>query len=252
MTRRSLLLLPAIALAQRTAPRVSVIWTTNAIPEAFARQAVVFPRSYVCCPDDGQAQRSLERGRFPHAITSADPTLWNFFDKGDGITVLTSASSDGFDGPEDHSIRVPLAIRWPGRLQPRVVNEILFSHADVLPTLLGLTGQAIPASLQGRDLSTWLLRGSGPRPEAIYSEGRRETREEWRALVRGFDKIVWDLRDEIVGLYNLADDPDEQVDLQDKREHRINRDSMWALARQWMQRLEDGVDARGFRTRRPA
>ena len=255
VTRRGFLLVPAIALAQSTRPKLSLIWTTDAIPAAFARQAVVFPRTYICCPDQGEALRSIERGRFPHAIKTQDSSLWNFFDRAaandpDAITVITSASSDGFDSWHERSIRVPLAIRWPNHLQSRQVNE-LFSHVDLLPTLLALTAQPKLASAQGRDMSSWLTRGTGSKPDSVYSEGRLETRDEWRAVIRGFDKIVWNLREEIVGLYNLADDPQEQTDLQDKREHRVNRDSMLALARQWMTRLEDGIDAHGLRTRRP-
>lgn len=257
MTRRVFLLGPAIALAQRSRTRLALIWTTNAIPEAFARQAVVLPRTYTCCPHPIEAARAIEHGRFPHAITKQGASLWDFFDRAApndpaAITVITSASSDGADSPRDRSIRVPLAIRWPNRLKPRIASEVLFSHADLLPTLLALTGQPKLPGAQGRDLASWLTRGSGEKPDSVYSEGGLETRDEWRALIRGFDKIVWNLREEIVGLYNVADDPLELTDLQDKREHRVNRDSLLALARQWMQRLEDGVDSHGLRTRRPA
>lgn len=257
VTRRAFLLAPAIALAQPARPQLALLWTTNAIPEAFARQAVVLPRTYTCCPDPVEAARAIEHGRFPHAITKQDASLWNYFDRAapnepEAITVITSASSDGMDSPHDRSIRVPLAIRWPNHLQPRVASEVLFSHADLLPTLLALTGQPKLAGAQGRDLSSWLTRGVGEKPDSVYSEGRLETRDEWRALIRGFDKIVWNLREEIIGLYNVADDPLELTDLQDKREHRVNRDSMLALARQWMLRLEDGIDSHGLRTRRPA
>jgi hypothetical protein len=58
------------------------------------------------------------------------------------------------------------------------------------------------------------------------------------------------MREEIVGLYNLADDPFEQTDLMDVREHSLTRDSMWALARDWMRRLEDGMNPSGLRLRR--
>ena len=258
VTRRALLLAPvALARAQQPKHRVQLIWTTSAIPEAFARQAVVLPRTYTCCPDPVEAARAIERGRFPHGIAKQDASLWDFFDRAapndpEAITVITSASSDGTDSPHDRSIHVPLAIRWPNHLRPRVASEVLFSHADLLPTLLALTGQPKLAGGQGRELSSWLTRGAGEKPDSVYSEGRLETRDEWRALTRGFDKIVWNLREETIGLYNVADDPLELTDLQDKREHRVNRDSMLALARQWMLRLEDGIDSHGLRTRRPA
>lgn len=253
MTRRALLLSAAVlARAQQPRPRLNLIWTTNAIPTAFARQAVVFPRAYTACPDATLAAQALERGRFPHAFTKQDTTLWNYFERStdpDALTIITSASTNGADAPEDQAIHVPLAIRWPGRLQPRVITDVLISHADLFPTLLALINQPKSPTAQGRDLSTWLTQGAGSKPDAIFAEGRLGRRDEWRALIRGFDKLTWNLRDEITGLYNLADDPFEQKDLQRSRDLRVIRDNLWALAQQWMMRLEDRIDAHGLRTR---
>jgi hypothetical protein len=256
MTRRGFLLTPLVLAAQSSRPQVSIVWTSTGIPEAFAREAVLFPRAYTCCPDRVEAAWALEHGRFPHAARATDPGLWDYFDHGtadaSAITVMTSHSADGKDSAFDRSIHVPFAIRWPGRLAPQVANQILFSHADLLPTLLTLAGIAHPASVQGRDLSSLLLTGTGEVPESVYCEGSLGKREEWRAVVRGFDKITWNLRDEITGFYNVADDPHEETDLRDQREQRLIRDSMYALGHQWMDRLQDGRDAFGLRTRRPA
>jgi hypothetical protein len=256
MTRRAFLLTPLTLAAQPSRPRVALVWSATGIPAAFAREAVVFPRAYTCCPDRIEAAWALEHGRFPHAARSADrssdASLWDYFERapagtGNAITIMTSHSADGNDSPFERSIHVPLAIRWPGRLTPRVANEVLFSHVDLLPTLLGMTGIARSSLWQGRDLSSVM----GEVPDSVYIEGGLGTREEWRALVRGFDKITWNLRDEITGLYNLADDPGEETSLRDLREHRLMQDSMFALGHQWMDRLQDGRDAFGLRTRRP-
>src|SRR5438128_332458 len=110
MTRRALL---AAALApvwgQNARPRLSIVWGTGGVPAAFARDAVVFPRAYVSCPDARQAARALECGRFPHAFRDDAVTLWSTFERGanpdDGIAVWTGASGDGKDSPFDRSIR---------------------------------------------------------------------------------------------------------------------------------------------------
>jgi hypothetical protein len=254
LTRRGLLFAPCALLGQTARPRVSILWTANGIPDAFAAQSVVFPRTYTCCPDRAEAAWALEHGRFPHAARSSDPSLWDYFERGSDITVMTAFSGDGADSPFDRSIHVPLAIRWPGRLVPGVASGILFSHADLLPTLLSLTGVKPVAAMQGRNLSEFMEKGKGEPPESVYVEGALGTREEWRAVVRGFEKLTWNLRDEITGLYNLADDPGEQTNLydaRDQREHRLMRDSLYALGHQWMERLQDGRDAYGLRTRRP-
>jgi hypothetical protein len=46
-----------------------------------------------------------------------------------------------------------------------------------------------------------------------------------------------------------VDDPAEENDLAHDREHELTRDSMLALARQWMRKLGDGLDPSGLRLR---
>ncbi|MEO5926626.1 MAG: sulfatase/phosphatase domain-containing protein [Bryobacteraceae bacterium] len=254
LTRRAWLFAPLALAAQSTRPRVSILWTTSGIPADFAAQSLVFPRAYTCCPDRTEAAWALEHGRFPHAARASDSGLWEYFERGSDLTIMTSDSADGMDSAFDRSIRVPLAIRWPGRIVPRVANDILLSHADLLPTILSLAGIKPVSMLQGRDLSGLIETGVGELPESVYIEGSLGTREEWRAVVRGFEKLTWNLRDEITGLYNLADDPGEATNLyepREQREHRLMRDSLHALGHQWMERLQDGRDAYGLRTRRP-
>jgi len=144
---------------------------------------------------------------------------------------------------------VPLAIRWPGKLKPRIAGEMLISHADVLPTLLAFAGVSPPEGLQGRDLSQLIQSGEGEVPDSVYAEGRLGLPGEWRAVVRGYDKLVIRPQEEATRLYNLADDAGEANDLAHDREHELTRDSMLALARQWMKKLGDGVDPSGLRLR---
>ena len=254
MTRRTLLLTPLLLKAQDARPSLSILWATSpTVPPEFARESVVFQRAYSACPDADRARSAVERGRFPHAQRANDPSANAFFGTAaspNTITILTTGSADAGDSPSNSSIRVPLAIRWPGHLTPRVENDLLISHVDILPTCLGLAGIAAPSGLQGRDHSSRLLNARGPLPDSVYAEGRLGTTAEWRMVLRGFDKVIWNLRNEVTGLYNLADDPTEAINLADQRPHLLTQDSMMALARQWMQRLEDGMDSSGLRLRR--
>jgi arylsulfatase A-like enzyme len=198
----------------------------------------------------GLGRKALETGRFPHAARPTDSSLADLIGPGsETITVLTAESGDGEDSPSQKSVRVPLAIRWPGKLKPRVAGELLVSHADVLPTLLALSGIAPPEGLHGRDLSRLITNGTGEVPDSVYCEGRIGLPGEWRAIVRGYDKLVLRPQEEATRLYNLADDPAEENDLAHDREHELTRDSMLALARQWMRKLGDGVDPSGLRLR---
>jgi len=223
------------------------------VPEDFARESMVFPRAYTCCPAAGLAKKALETGRFPHAARPGDPSISSLLgtatSSAESITVLTAESRNGEDSPDQRSVLVPLAIRWPGKLKPRMAGELLISHADVMPTLLAFLGIAQPEGLQGRDLSKLMQSGAGDVPDSVYAEGRLGLPGEWRMVVRGYDKLVLRPQEEATRLYNLADDPAEETDLAHDREHELTRDSMLALARQWMRKLGDGVDPSGLRLR---
>jgi arylsulfatase A-like enzyme len=253
LTRRTILLAPLALAAQSPRPRVQIVWIKGSVvPEEFARESVVFTRAYACCPAAGLCRRAVETGRFPHAARPQDVSLADLTGSAatpETITVLTAESGNGEDSPSQRSVLAPLAIRWPGTLKPRIADELLISHVDLLPTLLAFLNIAAPDGLQGRDLSSQILRGQGEMPDSVYAEGRLDQPGEWRMLVRGYDKLVIRPREDATRLYNLADDPGEETDLAHDREHELARDSMLALMRQWMRKLGDGMDPSGLRIR---
>ena len=66
--------------------------------------------------------------------------------------------------PWDESIRVPFLIRYPAKLGHAGKNlNGMFETADIMPTLLGLSGLSIPGSVEGKDFSKYLL-GQGTDP----------------------------------------------------------------------------------------
>ena len=88
----------------------------------------------------------------------------------DTLVVFTSDHGDmlGSHGqmrkqrPWDESILVPFLVRWPRGLGTgkRKLSTPL-ATPDIMPTLLGMCGAAIPATVEGDDRSAW-LRGTQP------------------------------------------------------------------------------------------
>lgn len=54
--------------------------------------------------------------------------------------------------PYDPSIRVPLLVRWPGRVPPGRVDGRLVGGLDIYPTLLAAAGVPTPGTIDGRHL----------------------------------------------------------------------------------------------------
>ena len=82
-----------------------------------------------------------------------------------------------------------------------------------------------------------------------YIEGGEGTGEEWRAVIRGYDKLVMDLHGDVKHLYNLAEDPMEAVDLAEEPSAQLTRDALVALIRVWQRTVNDGIDPYGLHRR---
>jgi len=61
-------------------------------------------------------------------------------------------------------LRIPLIIRWPGRIPAATVVDDPVINTDWIPTLLELAGQPIPTGLDGLSLAP-LMTGRGPAPK---------------------------------------------------------------------------------------
>jgi choline-sulfatase len=57
----------------------------------------------------------------------------------------------------EESVRVPFIVSWPGRAEPRRVDDLV-GLIDLAPTLLDLMGLAVPEGVQGRSVAG-LVRG---------------------------------------------------------------------------------------------
>lgn len=87
----------------------------------------------------------------------------------------------------EESVRVPFIVRWPGKIQAGTVSDACMGTPDIMPTILGLTGQPVPKAVEGMDLSQISLGRKGPEPEFALMQGMGHTYlwkdgYEWRAI----------------------------------------------------------------------
>jgi choline-sulfatase len=141
----------------------------------------------------------------------------------DGRTVVAVAADHG-EGLGEHgelthglllyepTLRVPLLVRAPWSLKPRVV-ETPVSLADLAPTLAGLLGRALPGTLDGRDLSQALLGGREPAGGEVYAETRYPATFGWSPLASLRRRDLKYISAPKPELYDLRRDPKEATDL---------------------------------------
>ena len=110
-------------------------------------------------------------------------------------------------------LRVPMIARWPGRIEPGRVSDLLWYFPDVLPTVAELAGASTPRDIDGVSIVPELLGESAAgrkqeQHEFLYWELGGQTAVRmgtWKAVRPGKDK-EWEL-------YDLAKDPREQDNL---------------------------------------
>ena len=112
----------------------------------------------------------------------------------------------------DTSVKVPCLISRPGHVPENQVNSDLLSQYDWLPTLMDYIGVAerVPDGLPGRSFAPLLAGMPGGERESIcvfdeYGPVRMIRSQEW--------KLVWRYPAGAHELYNVAEDPEERVNL---------------------------------------
>ena len=122
--------------------------------------------------------------------------------------------------PEEDSAKIPFIVRWPRVVPGGRVSPALFGSVDILPTVLGLAGIAVPSGVEGRDASP-VLRGERDSVnedvllqfERNFFSHRRDESLSFRALRHGPWKYTVFLERGPAQLFNLEKDPLEQQNL---------------------------------------
>jgi arylsulfatase A-like enzyme len=138
------------------------------------------------------------------------------------------------------SARVPMIYRGPGILSGRTSDAVL-DNATVMPTLLELAGLPVPAGVQGTSIAR-LLRGDGNGPGVAYSYLRDTMvrQGDWKLIVSlegaGQGRPAARRRGGTATseLYNVAADPNEQLNLYGKPEAAAAQRALTALMEAWL------------------
>lgn len=145
----------------------------------------------------------------------------------DTIVVFTSDHGEMFGAQGrvfkmtfyEEAARVPMVMRWPGKIAAGSVSEANMASPDLAPTILGLTGRAIPKAMEGMDLSG-VARGEAgaAAPEFAFLQGMGHTflwidDVEWRAVRDESYTYAVYRKDGKEMLFHHAADPGQAVDV---------------------------------------
>ena len=143
------------------------------------------------------------------------PGAWSdiFVDYFDGNGPYRGAKTNFYEG----GIRVPLLVRWPGKIKASSTSDFVGYFADVMPTLGELAGAAnkLPNDLDGISFVPTLLgQGEQKQHEYLYFEAAGPTQNIVQRAVRwGNWKAVKNRGNAPFELYDLSADIGEERDL---------------------------------------
>ena len=143
----------------------------------------------------------------------------------------------------EETTRVPLLLRFPGRVPAGETIQTQAGICDISPTILDYLGLPVPSGLGGISLRTFIEGGEDPdRP--IFAERDRAA---WGAEgERHFQRLIrtqqWKYSYHSVGdsqLYNLQDDPGETKNLIDEQSFLSEKRRLHRGLFRWMQETND-------------
>ena len=113
-------------------------------------------------------------------------------------------------------LRIPMIVRWPGKIKAGVVNDHLWYFPDVMPTLAELAGIEPPDNIDGISIVPTLLgeRAAGRRQKMhkfLYWEHQQQV-----AVRMGNFKAIKPGKNKPFELYDLSRDISEQNDIADE------------------------------------
>ena len=110
-------------------------------------------------------------------------------------------------------LRIPFIARWPGKIAPGRVSDLLGYFPDMLPTIADVTGAKSPADIDGISLLPELIGAEAAgHPQAEHEYLYWEI-SGWTAIRQGNWRAVKPARADAWELYDLTNDPSESHDV---------------------------------------
>ena len=177
-------------------------------------------------------------------------TIFIFTSDNGGLHVLEGARSPATHNAPfragkgflyEGGLRVPLIVRWPGKIAPGVTMDAPVVLTDLMPTLMeaaGLDPAKTTGPLDGVSLSKMLAGGAAP-DRALFWHFPNYTNQGGRpagAMREGNWKLIEDYESGSVELYNLATDAGEKLDVASTTEQ-FRSWEMKASLRAWRKRV---------------
>lgn len=155
------------------------------------------------------------------------------------FTALREAAAESSMAHDQHRyrdafVRVPLVLRWPGKIPAGRRSNACISTVDLLPTFCGMLGVGYADSMDGIDLSDSTRVDCSCEPDFAYLRSGPKSSQQpptvWRAIRDQHWTYARDLTSGSEFLFHNATDPTQSKNLADHPDHIADRSRL----RQWL------------------
>lgn len=143
----------------------------------------------------------------------------------------------------EEAMRVPLLIRYPGKLKART-DDVLLSTPDIYPSLMGLMGfsSAIPKEVDGENLAKYLISGKGKKPASQWYMRIDQEKPEYGLRGVRNDRYTFvinqpDGKDKTVMLFDRKNDPYQLENIATKNPDLVKK--LTTEMQSWLARYND-------------
>lgn len=140
-------------------------------------------------------------------------------------------------------VRVPTIIRYPAAIPSGQRSNALFSHADIVPTILGAVGLPIPTDIDGVDAMPMLSREQDSVRNSLLIECVDDPQGlRLKTIVTDNRKLTWYCGHPYGELYDLESDPAERVNHWDNPSYAFDKAKLISAILEEMEILEKRVE----------
>jgi len=147
-------------------------WIKN---EDYDPQRIKLPPNFVDTPET-----RLDRANYYSDVTLMDSILGRVLDaasnyRGGDNTMFVYTSDQGANWPfakwclYDAGLRVPLLVRWPGKVKPGTVTDAMVDLSDLLATSIEAAGTRPPQDIDGRSFASVLTGRTRGHRKAVFA-----------------------------------------------------------------------------------
>lgn len=182
----------------------------------------------------------------------ADNTIIIFYsDNGGSEPVTDNYPLNGGKGmPYEGGTRVPLIIKWPGKIEAATRSSVPVTGVDFYPTFVTLAHGKTASDLDGKDIFTLVANNEKDRDlfwhfpaylESYLNGGKSFRAKPYSCIRSGNWKLIYNYEDKSIELFNLREDLGETHNLSESNPEK--RNELYLKLMKWIEKTHAPIPA---------